>query len=147
MENVEGGFVRWKCLKEECPDPCCGTFAEQAGKAGRMFTLVTKGLSFKDILAVPSVRKKKLIDGYPYVDLSLDGTCPYFKRGRCSIYSRKPLFCTAYPFYFDPSCGLMISSDCPGVGNGITYISDIAVSIDALMELYSLQHKMFRERY
>jgi Fe-S-cluster containining protein len=70
---------------DQCKGQCC-TFP---GFSRREFKVVKKKYG------IPAIAQVVPIDA-GYIIAMEDGTCPYLKNGRCSIYEDRPLVCRAY---------------------------------------------------
>jgi Fe-S-cluster containining protein len=141
VEIVEGK-INFACLKEECPNSCCGPF----GGVQRGIDSV-EGRDFSEIVLTPEDSKRLIASGCSHLieltgkkkyrmKLHEDGTCIAFKDGRCSIHNIKPTVCRAFPFYVDMFVGLCGITDCPGFGSGWTKIEKLSAEIQASKEMY-----------
>lgn len=63
-----------------------------------------------------------------------DGSCIFFREGRCSVYSARPAQCRAYPFWLknlrNADAWRRTAEFCPGIGQGKLFEPD-----DVLREL------------
>lgn len=109
--------INWICLKENCPENCCGYFRDRLPNY-----LSIKGIKHDEILILPKeisgilnkyIVKKK---GNHYLKLKKNRFCPIFANGKCNQFDIRPSVCRAYPFYIDLFTGLNIDITCPSIG-------------------------------
>lgn len=140
--KVLNGEINFACLKEECPQPCCGPFGGvQHGidsVEGREFSeiVLTPDDARRIIAAGASHLLERTAGGKFRMKLLDDGTCTAFEDGRCSIHQMKPTVCRAFPFYVDMFVGLCGVTTCPGFGSGWTPVEDLAREVQAAKEMY-----------
>src|SRR5436189_5507610 len=94
--HVINGRINFTCLKEECPNSCCGPF----GGVQRGIDSV-EGRQFSEISLTPEDSNKIIQAGYSHLiertstgqykmRLLDDGTCSALEAGRCSINAVQP---------------------------------------------------------
>jgi Fe-S-cluster containining protein len=140
--EIVDGKINFACLREECPNSCCGPFGGvQRGidsLDGREFSEIV--LTDEDANRIIGAGGSHLIEqtdkGTYGMRLLEDGTCSAFKNGRCSIHPIKPTLCRAFPFYVDMFVGLCGVTECPGFGSGWTKIEDLSAEIGASTKMY-----------
>jgi Fe-S-cluster containining protein len=141
--QVINGQINFTCLKEECPNSCCGPF----GGVQRGIDSV-EGREFSEIALTPHDAHKIVQGGYSHLiertssgqykmRLLDDGTCSGLEGGRCSIHAVKPTICRAFPFYVDMFVGLCGVTECPGFGSGWTKIEKLQDEVQAAKEMYT----------
>ncbi len=135
--------INFVCLKEECPQSCCGPF----GGVQRGIDSV-EGRDFSEIILTDEDSKGILASGYSNLieltdhdnyrmKLLLDGTCSAFVEGRCTVHRIKPTICKAFPLYVDMFVGLCAITSCPGFGAGWTRIDRLYFEIEASKKMYN----------
>lgn len=144
---IKNGKINWICLVDKCPKTCCGPFKEDKtkpsffGVRGNMIpltqqdykTFVKKG--FKKYLT------KEEDDGW-YIKTKKDGTCPFLKDNKCSIYHIcTGSSCKSYPFIFTKYNGLIVDLNCPGWNKGWTSMKDVKKMVRELIKIYDWQIK------
>ena len=129
--------INWTCLKEKCPENCCGFFRDRLPDYRSV-----KGIHHDEIFILPdeignvphgvlSRRKKDY-----YLKLKKDRSCPLFDAGKCKQFENRPSVCKAFPFYIDLFTGLNIDMTCPGAGGGWTKVEKIKPLLRALLRCY-----------
>lgn len=140
--QVVDGKINFTCLREECPNSCCGPFGGvQRGidsVDGREFSEIV--LTPEDANCLNASGSSHLIEltvaGHYRMRLLEDGTCSALKNGRCSIHTMKPTLCRAFPFYVDMFVGLCAVTECPGFESGWTRIEKLQDEIKAAKQMY-----------
>jgi len=141
--EIVDGKINFACLREECPNSCCGPF----GGVQHGISSVT-GREFSEIILTPddapritdagySDFTERGEDGFYRMRLLADGTCSAFKNGRCSIHPVKPTVCRAFPFYVDMFVGLCGVTSCPGFGAGWTDLDRLRSEFEAARRMYT----------
>lgn len=141
--EIKDGRINFACLKEECPNSCCGPF----GGVQRGIDSI-EGRQFSEIVLTEDDTKRLLASGCAQLiehsaggnyrmKLQSDGSCIAFKNGRCSIHTIKPTLCRAFPFYVDMFVGLCGVTECPGFGSGWTKVEDLQNEVKAAKDMYS----------
>ncbi len=149
---VVDGKINFVCLREKCPDPCCGPFGGvQRGidsVDGRGFheIALTKEDTRRLLEAGCSDLIECVADDRWRMKTLEDGTCSAFKDGLCSIHKVKPTLCQAFPFYVDMFVGLCGVTNCSGFGKGWTDMRDLKGEVEAAKEMYAfwldaIEHK------
>ena len=118
--------INFTCLKEKCPNSCCGPFKGMEEHLVSLFglklcdiPLITK----ETVKVIKKLGKQDKIFFHKelkiwFIKLNEDKSCPFWKNGLCEIYFKKPLVCSAYPFYIDLFAGICVDKSCPGIGGG-----------------------------
>jgi uncharacterized protein len=116
--------IRFQCQGHGC---CCKT----RGRYGYVY------LSFNDrrrlarhfnisLTEFTSIYTRKVDGLYELQYTAKD--CPFFKKGRCSVYEARPWQCRTWPFWPENMNEEVwqreIAFSCPGVGKGRLYTSD-----------------------
>jgi len=127
--------IHWICLKDKCPNNCCGYF-KSSNKS------IIDGIQNNEIPLLKGEEKKvlskqKVIGNKLYLKINKDSSCPFWDKGSCKIYANRPSYCKAYPFYIDPACGLCIDKRCPGLNKGWTELKDLKETFKSLKSLYN----------
>ena len=129
--------INWICLKEKCPENCCGYFKDRLPNYRSI-----KGIKHDEILILPEevinmtqnyINNKK---NSHYLKLKKNRSCPFFANGKCNQFDIRPSVCRAYPFYIDLFTGLNIDITYPGVGKGWTKIGAIKPALKSLIRCY-----------
>jgi Fe-S-cluster containining protein len=129
--------INWICLKENCPENCCGYFRDRLPNYKSI-----KGIQHDEILILPkeisSLSNKHIIKkkGNHYLKLKKNRSCPFFANGKCNQFDIRPSVCRAYPFYIDLFTGLNIDITCPGIRGGWTRIETIKPALMSLIRCY-----------
>jgi Fe-S-cluster containining protein len=140
--TIVDGKINFVCLKEKCPDTCCGPFGGvQRGidsVAGRQFhEIVLTADDTRRLLEAGCVHLiERTPDGGHRMRTFEDGTCIALKDGLCSIHTVKPTLCRAFPFYVDMFVGLCGVTSCPGFGKGWTKLENLEPEIEAAKKMY-----------
>jgi Fe-S-cluster containining protein len=139
--KVLDGRINFVCLREECPNSCCGPFGGvQRGidsVEGRRFSEIALTIDDANLLNASGCSHLiELTDAGYRMRLLEDGTCSALKDGRCSIHPVKPTLCRAFPFYVDMFVGLCGVIECPGFGSGWTRIERLQGEIKAAKKMY-----------
>ena len=140
--EISNGKINFACLKEKCPNSCCGPF----GGVQRGIDSI-EGRKFSEIVLTPEDSKRLLASGCAHLieltdkgkyrmKLHEDGTCIAFVNGKCSIHEVKPTVCRAFPFYIDMFAGLCGIIACPGFGSGWTKIEDLSEEVQSAKKMY-----------
>lgn len=153
---IKNGKINWVCLRDGCPKSCCGSFKDR----NRIYNKLYKScfnIGHEQIFLTPEdknrIEKKmgkkfiKTLEESTYIKLNKNGSCPYLKKGLCSIYSIRPQICQAYPFYLDLASGLNVDILCPGIGKGWTKISEVRKYIKAMFKVYQFQLKINQKKF
>lgn len=141
--EVIDGRINFSCLREKCPNSCCGPF----GGVQRGIDSI-EGRRFSEIVLTPEDSNKIIQAGHSHLiertssgeyrmRLLEDGTCIALEGGLCSIHPVKPTLCRAFPFYVDMFVGLCGVTDCPGFGSGWTKVEKLQDEIKAAKEMYT----------
>lgn len=144
--KIRNGKINWSCLKDKCPKSCCGPL--KGNKTQKSFF----GMKENNIPLTPNDYKifvkngfkkylKKGKDGGWYIKTKKDGSCPFLKNNKCSIYNMRGSSCKSYPFIFTKYNGLTIDLNCPGWGKGWTSMEEIKKMIKELIMVYNWQIK------
>jgi len=137
----KNGFA-FTCLKENCPNSCCGPFKDRSPDHISVFSMDHDGIPLlhREAEAITKERGKRHIvrlnDGGWHIRLRHDRSCPFWVKGLCSINNIKPALCIAYPFYLDAFSGLNVHRTCPGLNQGHTDVETTKSMLKALKELY-----------
>lgn len=151
--KTKNGKINWTCLKDECPENCCGPIGEnldeevdedeeeEEGLPVEVFDLPVEAIPItpaeaRRIASNGGKSKIKTLKTGCYIKYNDEGNCMLFKQGGCSIYEHRPVICKAYPFYYDSTMGLCIDGRCSGVGKGYTKPSDLETVIVSLKSIY-----------
>ena len=115
----------WVCLKEQCPNSCCGPDFKEKKVRGlwEMPCHDQIPLSFNEMSRIVTRFGPASITRYPdelfYIKLSKDGSCPFWKNGLCEIQDIKPAVCRAYPLMdLDTNIGVLLDQRCLGFEEG-----------------------------
>jgi Fe-S-cluster containining protein len=149
--KIKNGKINWVCLVDKCPKNCCGPYKSNNswesmwGVEEKLISLTPEDTKLMESKGVA----KHLVqnnDGISYIQTSKDGSCPYLKDNKCSIYNAcRPSSCKSYPFFFSKYNGLYADLSCPGWGKGWTSMKDIKEMIKELIKIYSWQIKKTKE--
>lgn len=140
--EVADGMVNFVCLREECPESCCGPFGGvQRGIEsikGRAFSeIVLTDEDARHVIGSGASHVVELTEqGYYRMRLLPDGTCTALLHGFCSIHDARPTLCRAFPFYVDMFVGLCAVTCCPGFGAGWTPVCELQEEVAAAKEMY-----------
>ena len=137
-------MLHWACLKDKCPNPCCGPFCGVSADFASIFALHPSEipLTYEDERQMLELYETKATANIEhrgdeaFIKLRNDGSCPFWERGLCSINQAKTSICRAYPLYLDMFTGLNIITSCPGIGNGWTAKGELDAMLRALVEIY-----------
>jgi len=140
--QVIDGRINFVCLREKCPESCCGPFGgAQKGidsVDGRSFSEIV--LTHEDSRRILNAGLANLVerggDGRFRMKLLGDGTCTALEGGKCSIQEVKPTVCRAFPFYVDMFVGLCGVTACSGFGQGWTRIESLSGEVNAARQMY-----------
>lgn len=147
--------INWKCKGSKCNNNCCGTFDGRNSNFDKSYCSVSNinhneilllGKDVKNILKCNKRSNIKKNKGNYYIRLKKDGSCPFLNKGKCSIYSIRPLLCRSYPFYIDASSGLVVDKSCPGLESGWTDKNIIDKYVDSATNLYLEQIKNIKKQ-
>ena len=153
-KNRDGELeINWVCLKEKCPQNCCGHFEDKLPSCVSL-----ENIKHDEILLlsdeVIKYNKKNLanniarISDDSYIKLTRkDRSCPFLVDGQCSHYEHRPHLCKAYPFYIDLFSGINMDLSCPGVGKGWTKLSNIRKNVKSLTKIYKKHIKDVEKKY
>lgn len=112
--------INWTCLREKCPENCCGYFRDRSPDYRSV-----KGIHHDEMLILSDEVGNFSDDVLSrqgknyYLKLEKDRSCPLFNAGKCKQFEDRPSVCKAYPFYIDLFTGLNIDMSCPGAGVGV----------------------------
>ncbi len=138
----------FKCLEQKCETKAChirptvnithGDIARWT-KQGYLMNILpgltlTLPKSEEDLIRIEILRK-------PLESDSETTACIFYNEGAnaCEIRYSRPISCQTYPLEYTGEKYILISKDCPGVGQG-------EVSKEALQEARSLAEQEFKER-
>lgn len=141
---IKAGMLHWACLKDKCPNPCCGPFGGVSADFASIFALRPSeiALTYDDerriveLLGREAEASMEHRGDEAFVQLNTDGSCPYWQKGFCAIHAAKPSVCRAYPLYLDMFTGLNIITLCPGIGSGWTTKDELDAMLRALADVY-----------
>ncbi|MFC1780299.1 YkgJ family cysteine cluster protein [Patescibacteria group bacterium] len=145
--RVKKGKINWKCLEEKCPQSCCASFKTNKSRSSLwqvgedLLPLTPKDYQFmvKNSFKKYLVQKK---DSGWYIKSNKDGSCPFLKENKCSIYhTGRVSTCRSYPFFFSKYNGLFADFTCPGWGKGWTSMKKVKEMVKELIKLYNWQIK------
>jgi len=145
--KIKKGKINWTCLGDKCPQNCCGPF--KTDKSRESLWKVEEDLLPLTLQDCQLMKSKELTqhlvqknDGGSYIQSNKDGSCPYLKDNKCSIYATCRLStCKSYPFFFSKYNGLYADLTCPGWGKGWTSMDKVKDMVRELIKLYRWQIK------
>lgn len=126
--------MRFSC-QESCGGKCCKV--ELGGKEGFVFLTQQDerrltALSKKTFFERGVFSSTRFIDKttqQTYLKKNDDGSCIFFKKGKCIIYEARPTQCRTFPFWPElvrnNEQWEKVGQACPGIGNGETQSTDL----------------------
>lgn len=148
--QIKDDKINWICLEDKCPENCCGPYDYKGNKVslfgnrGNLIPLIPR-----DFLTLESKKHKFALteDQGMYINTHCNGTCPFLKENKCSIYHKRPAGCRAYPFFLSKYSGLCVDTNCPGWGKGWTELHDIRIMVAEMIRVYECHLHKIRKRF
>lgn len=144
---IKNGKINWICLEDKCPQNCCGPFEPDVSKSSlwdvgeELLPLLPEDYEVMEEHGFED-RLVKANDGGFYIQTNKDGSCPFLKNNKCSIYNKFRLStCMSYPFSFSKYNGLYADMNCHGWGKGWTSMEKVRIMVKELIKVYRLHIK------